>query len=369
MATQMRRRPWTTVLAALATTALVVSCGGGAQPAPTQLATAAPTVAAQTAAATKAAPTPLTLPKPEKATIKIGTTATAANTFAARYALDAGTYKKHGLDVEVLKFQGTAGTTALLAGQIDVLRGSDEAAFFSQKTNTPVMIIASFYNRFLDAFVTAKDVKTAADLKGKRIGTSTFGAFAHRESLAALKTLGLTAKDVQFVEVGGDSARTAALRAGSIQGIVTDESNAEKLKAEGFNVMVKLSEDKQKQALGPIIVGKKFAQDNPNTVLAVTAAMLEATQLMYTGTAKATEALVAWQQSKPADAEAELKGFLSAATRDFMFDEDGVKNFQEFLILQDPTVAQVNIKDTYSLIFLQRLKDMGFMKQVGVPGY
>jgi hypothetical protein len=97
--------------------------------------------------------------------------------------------------------------------------------------------------------------------------------------------------------------------------------------------------------------------------------MLDALQLMYTDRPRAVTALAEWEQVPEADAEGELDEFLEAATRDIMFTREGIVELQTFLSLLDPTVKDVNPDDTFTLSFLQQLKDLGYYKAAGVPGY
>jgi ABC-type nitrate/sulfonate/bicarbonate transport system substrate-binding protein len=373
--------PPATPAPATATAAPATATAAPATPAPTAApatataAPATPTAAPATPTAAPATPTAaptaatVTLPAPEKTTIKIATSALEANTFVAWYAMDAGLYKKHGLDVEVSFFEGAQTEQSLLSGQVDAIRGSLESAFFSQRTNAPAIVVAAFYNKFLDDFITAGNIKTAADLKGKKVGTSTFGGLSHRETLVALRELGLTGDDVEIIQIGGQSARIAALQAGSVAGIVADSSRRADMEKNGFNIMVKLNELDTKTTNGALIVTKKFADENPNTVLAIVAANLDAMQLMFEDTPKAVEALARWAQVEQSEADATLRQFLSVAQRDLTFTREGNVEFQEFLKLQDATIGDINVDDTYTLKFLDQLKQMGYYQQAGVPGY
>jgi ABC-type nitrate/sulfonate/bicarbonate transport system substrate-binding protein len=332
-------------------------------------ASSAPAVEPTTAPSASASAALGQLPPPEQSSVRIGSNAVSGNNFPVKFALDEGLYKKHGLDAEVTVFEGTASATALLAGQIDILRGGAESTFFSQRTNKPIIFIASFYNKFLDDFIAGKDITTGEDLRGKRIGVNTLGAQAHQESVLVVQELGLTTNDVEFVEIGGQSDRIAALQAGAVSGIVADSSAAAELEAEGYNILVKLSDLPNRQPLGPIVVTREYAEANPNTVLAVVAGMLDALQLMYSKTDAAVTGLATWAEIPKEEAEAEIEEFLAAANRDLAFTRDGIVSLQQFLALADPSINEVNVDDTYSLDYLQQLKDLGYYKVAGVPGY
>jgi NitT/TauT family transport system substrate-binding protein len=311
----------------------------------------------------------ITLPAPEKTSVKIATSALEANTFVAWFAHDQGLYEKYGLDSEVLFAEGAQAEQALLAGQVDAIRGSLESAFFSQRTDMPLVVVAAFYNKFLDDFVTAADVASAEDLRGKAVGTSSFGGLSHRETLVALESLGLTADDVNIVEIGGQSNRIAALQAGSIAGGVVDSALRPDMEEAGFNILVKLSDLDTKTTNGALIVPRKFAEENPNTTLAIVAANLEAMQLMFEDTELAVDRLAEWAQMDRDEADQTLRQFLTVAQRDLKWTPEGNAQFHEFLQLQDPTVSEINPDDTYTFEFIDKLESLGLHKQLGVPGY
>jgi ABC-type nitrate/sulfonate/bicarbonate transport system substrate-binding protein len=345
--------------------ALVVACSVGAPPAVAPSTAPAPTTAATAVASGSATG----LPAPEVSSIALGTNAITANNFAVKHALDLGLYEKHGLDATVTLFEGTQSTTALQANQIQVLRGEDQAVFFSQRTSTPMIMVASFYGKFLDDLVGAADVMTADDLRGKKIASNEFGGQSHREVVVALTHLGLTTDDVEIVAIGGQSDRVAALENGAVAATVMDTSASADLAAQGFNIIVKLGELTERQALGPIITTKKFADENPNTVLAVIAAMLEAQHQMFVDKETAVTGLAEWEQVEEDEAEGELDEFLEAAVRDLRFTREGMVELQKFLALVDPSVADVNVDDAFDLRFLDQLEDLGYYQKVGVPGY
>lgn len=352
-------------IAAIACAALIVAACQGATATPSPAAPTPPS----TDAPGSATPSGAALPTPELSSIKIATSALEANTFVAWFAHDQGLYEKYGLESEVFFFEGAQAEQALLAGQVDAIRGSLESAFFSQRTNMPLVVVAAFYNKFLDDFVGGPNVATADDLRDQRVGTSSFGGLSHRETLVALQSLGLTADDVDIIEVGGQSSRIAALEAGSIAGAVVDSALRPDMEAAGFNILVRLSELDTKTTNGALIVSKQFAEENPNTVLAIVAANLEAMQLMFDDTELAVERLTEWAQLEQSEADQTLRAFLTVAQRDLKWTREGNAQFHEFLQLQDPTIAEINVDDTYSLEFIQRLEELGLHRDLGIPGY
>jgi len=174
---------------------------------------------------------------------------TASGGFAASHAplwiaIDTKAFQKHGLDVEYLLIEsGTVGDQALIAGELQFLLSTGALVVNANLQGGDLVTIGGFVNYFPYQLIARPEIKTAEDLKGKRIAITRFGSasdFAVRE---ALKTLRLDAKDVAMMQVGGQSARyTAAIEQimGKKEGVtpeslkVTDRSVLGEIIKSGF---------------------------------------------------------------------------------------------------------------------------------------
>lgn len=330
-----------------------------------------PSTAPSVSSASPAA-TAVSLPAPELTKLTIGISVYDANTFTPQFAADQGLYEKYGLEApETLVFGGGTRTVqALLAGQLHAARGGLEGVFLSQPTDVPLTFVASFYNRFLDDLVSSQEIATAEDLRGKRIGISVIGGFPHQETIAALESLGLTESDVELVEIGDEPERIAAMYAGSVDATIADASQRATFEAEGYHALVQISEiEGVELPLGSLIVQKSFAAENPNTVLAMVAANLEAAQLMYSDTDAAIDALATWAQLDRAAAEAKLNHFLTVQQRDLRWTPEGVVRYQTLQGIVSPDILGVDPTTTYTTEFLDKLEELGLYAELGVPGY
>jgi len=315
-------------------------------------------------------PPDIALPSPEQESVNVGVTALEANTFTIKYAQDLGLYEKYGLESRFYNFPGEpAGVGAMVAGQVDVLHAASQGVFISQKTEVPFAAVGVGYNKFLDYIYSAPGVTTAEDLKGKRIAVSTLGGQSHQEVLVALQTLGLTADDVVITQIGGQSARIAALQAGSVEAIPADSALAPQLTGEGFEVLVKLPETSVEVANGVIEFTKDYIAANPNTVLAVVAANMAAGVAMLRDPDAAIPYFAAFAQISEEDARPLLESFLTVAQHDLEFTDQGWESVKSFIALQDPSVAEVDVTSVYDRSFLDQLKSLGFQAALGLPGY
>ena len=363
----------TTAPALAPTSAPAAPSAAPAKPSASPSAVASPSTSASpspAAAAANPAAAHALLPKPEQTTLRIGNAAHEADSFAPEFANQLGIYKEIGFtDVQSTYFDGDAkGRQALLAGQIDVLSGGPGSSIESQSTDTPFVAIGTFILHPTDDLISVASVKTVQDLKGKQVAVSSFGGDSHASVLLALKALGLNTSDVTIVPVGGQNARIAALEAGSIAAAPIDDTLEDKMKGEGLNVLVRLADAPVTLARESLMVRKDFAQKNPNTVLDILAASLEAQQDIYTMTDKAVDGFTEWTQAQDKTAaEKEIHDYLPVGNRNMRFSPDGFDNLKEVMVAASPDLQSVDLKQVYTFDYLDKLHSLGFDKLVGVP--
>ena len=343
---------------------VATACGGGATPA-----TSSQPAASSGAAATSSAAAGQ-LPKPEITKLRIGiSTPNEPVQFAEKLADALGFYKKYGFtDVTVTGFEGDGKTLqALIAGQIDMEVGGASSAVSSQTTDAPVVVIALNSTKLTDGLWCGANIKTKEDVKGKSVAISTFGGTSHGSALLLLKGLGYTEKDATITPVGGQSARIAALKGGSVACAVVDMSEQASMKQQGFNVLYDETKSDLQWGRSGLMATADFLKKNPNTALVVAAATLEAQQKMWTDADAAAKEFATFGQL-PADKALQLiKDFQGYGSRSMLFTEDALKLPQQVLATQNPAMASVDLKKAYDLSFLNKLKDIGFYQKVGAP--
>jgi NitT/TauT family transport system substrate-binding protein len=101
----------------------------------------------------------------------------------------------------------------------------------------PVKIIAIF-NRLLHQAVARPEVRSAADLRGKKFGVSRIEGADHLQAKAILRAKGVDPKDIQFINLaGGDPARVLALKKGLVDAIAVSPPNPYALQKEGYSII------------------------------------------------------------------------------------------------------------------------------------
>lgn len=106
-----------------------------------------------------------------------------------------------------------------------------------------VVMVASFLDHLLSRLVVRSDIKSAADLKGKRLGVTRFGTASDFGMRLMVSKLGLNPDtDVAILQIGDNPTRLAALQGGIIDDAIFDPPEYKKAVEAGARVLVNLEE-------------------------------------------------------------------------------------------------------------------------------
>jgi NitT/TauT family transport system substrate-binding protein len=131
-------------------------------------------------------------------------------------AQDLGFFKEENLEVDLPKFEGGVGAfRAVASGSVDLAGTSSEPAIQAVAQGGDVKAIYTYAPNVDVSFVAGPNVKTLADLKGKKIGIQEKGGFADVMSRLVLKKAGIAPSDVTFVSTT-TAARVSAMVTGSV---------------------------------------------------------------------------------------------------------------------------------------------------------
>lgn len=166
--------------------------------------------------------------------IKIGYPAIAYNQIHIWVAKDAGLFKKHGLDAEIVFFRGgQMATQALVAGDPPIVNIGTVVQAGLQGHD--VVLIASSENAYNYSIVARPGITKIEQLKGKRLGVSGFGSASHNASLILFKKFNLEPnKDVALTVAGPTSDRLSAVEGGRIDATLVTPSELPRARKQGL---------------------------------------------------------------------------------------------------------------------------------------
>ena len=217
-------------------------------------------------------------------------------------AKELGLFAKHCIDATIIQFEGGGSPAARAAAAQGTALVSVQAIAVGR--GVKVQQIWGLAPRLPQSYMVAEDIKTAKDLKGKKLSAvgGGVGGFNWLMGREVLETAGLKVDDVQFI-AGGTAGRLPGLVSGQIDGVALHPEDVylAKQKKASLHVLVdlaKLMPDYYFNAYGANI--DWIAKDRALMVDAV-AAMIEANRAIYKDEAKVVP-IIMKATGKPKDA-------------------------------------------------------------------
>jgi NitT/TauT family transport system substrate-binding protein len=174
--------------------------------------------------------------------VKIGYTAPGAGYSDLYVAADYGIFKKHGLNVQLVRLNTSSQLVASLASnsvQIGVGVAQDSAA--AMLKGAPLKFVAMSEPHYNLEMWASPTIKSVQDLRGKKVAISSPGSESDFGLTALLNSKGMQRTDVQTEFVQGIPAEVAALDSGSVQAILTQPPNGTQSKEKGAVRIAELS--------------------------------------------------------------------------------------------------------------------------------
>ncbi len=125
----------------------------------------------------------------------------------------------------------------LLNGDIDVYGEAVTGGVAAAGQGIPLIDFAVLQPRQDYVFIARPNIKSLADLKGKKIGVQDTTGVNYAQALIVLQKAGIDVKDVSIIAAGGQSSRLPALVAGRVDATMLSHSAQIKLAPDGYNVL------------------------------------------------------------------------------------------------------------------------------------
>jgi len=176
--------------------------------------------------------------------IRMGLSSVSALHSAVWVAEQKGFFRKQGLETEVIVTgQGaTVGIGGLLANDIQIASAGGDSLVNAALRGGDTVMIAAVVNKGLNRIMVRPDIKSPADLKGRKIGVSRIGAVSHSVLLMMLKNWNMSPADIQVMQLGSSPNMLAGLDKGGIDGAVMTIPFVFVAEDRGFRVLVDLAE-------------------------------------------------------------------------------------------------------------------------------
>jgi len=208
-------------------------------------------------------------------------------------AKDAGIFKKHGLDVNVVYIEGTPkALMSLFAGELQVVAGTGPAVVQAKMRGADVTMIMGF-EVFLPYYLIATpDVKRVEDLKGKTGANHSAATSADFAMRLGLRNIGFDPeRDVNLRVVGATNLRMLAMQQGQAQFTVITTTEREEAEKRGFKVLVDLASKRIPYPHSGLITSQRMLREKHDAMLRFGRATVEAIHFFKTQKASTTAVL------------------------------------------------------------------------------
>ena len=222
-------------------------------------------------------------------------------------AHEAGIFRRHGLDVEVIAMpSGIQGMGALIAGEVAFVQIAGGTTAGAAVSGADVKIVATTVGTLLLNLVARPEIERPEQLRGKNIGISRYGTSLHTGARIAMKHFGLEpGKDVAIVEIGSGDWIVGALQGGRVQAAVFGYPATGRAVKLGNRVLLHLPNLNIPYASTGVSTRGDIIRDDPDLVKRYLSAEVEAIALMRKDRAFTLKVLSKYLRTIDADLLAE----------------------------------------------------------------
>jgi ABC-type nitrate/sulfonate/bicarbonate transport system substrate-binding protein len=284
--------------------------------------------------------------------------------------VEQGFFRKHGVSVEIIQTRSSAQTLAALAsGDIQIAATTPSVVLSAAVGGMDVAFFGGIVNRADGDFVVAPAIRTAEDLKGKRLGVQSLGGGVWSLAMLALDHLGLEpARDkILVIAVGDQSVLAQALAAGRIDATYLGYTYSALVKEKGFPVLLDIGRAPIPYQGLALVARRSYLKQNPRTIDAVLEGLIESVAFIQNPANReiALKSLVKnlrLSGSKEAESGYEVLQWLYSL--DIKPSVMGIQNMQRLLATTNPRVAGVKAEDVVDEIPVQRLEKTNFYQEL-----
>src|SRR6266446_3743080 len=132
---------------------------------------------------------------------------------------EAKLFEKYGLYADPVAMRGSGESSkAMIGGSIQVAPIATPTVINAGLSGSDLVILAHTLPGVVHAMIVKPEIKRVEDLKGKKVGVTTFGSLTDFLVRHILRKKGLNPdRDVALIQIGGDPERIGALKQGTIE--------------------------------------------------------------------------------------------------------------------------------------------------------
>ena len=299
-------------------------------------------------------------------TIRIAYSSVNPHALLVSLAEKRGLYAKYGLSSVVVYIPG--GSTviqAMVSGDIDLGQLTGPPGVTANLRGADILYVAMTDDRMGYQLATRPEIKSAADLKGKRFGISRFASSSDFGLRTLLRRLGVDPKDVTILQIGNESERLAALKSGGIDGSIFNAPFGSMAKKFNFNVLADAG------ALGipyfntGMCGSAKLLQKNEGRILNFLRAYVEAIKIFKTEPEYTLKALAQFSRVNDQELLKEAYEYNKNRIPDIPYPSvSAMQAVVDPLVAAEPKQGKIDAKNFITDRYLKKLEEEGFVQKL-----
>lgn len=281
---------------------------------------------------------------------------------------EAGIFRKHGLDVELLYVAGGGRAGQVVqSGEVPIGVFTGGAVINANLAGGDLVVIASSMNVMTFVVMARPEIKRPEDLKGKKIGVSRFGSatdfgLRYVEEQWPIKRQ----RDFAVIQVGGVTDVYNALRAGALDAAVINAELAILARREGFRELADIAKMGINFPTSSAITTRSFIKRNENTVRKFVRGFVEGVHFAKTQRGPAIKIMQKYLRSSDAAMFDELYEMyiIRNIPRIPRPSPESLKTVMDQMVETDPRVANLKPEQFIDARFFQELDKEGFIQKL-----
>ena len=279
---------------------------------------------------------------------------------------EAQLFQKNGITAEVLYLESALVRTALIAGDIVMGGMSGTTMAAPRLQGADPIIIASFLNSLQYRLVVRPEIKTPAQLKGKRVGVAGFGLGAHRGAQIMIAKLGLNPdSDVVMLQIGGDPTRLSALLSGTIDASVFNPPLYKRAVEAGMRVLANIEEMGFPVQASALVTTEQFVRKNPDLMRRAMRSIIESIYVIKSNpelTKRAIRKYMRFRDDRDTDEAYQI--MRDVTPRKPYPTVEGIKTVLDELALKVPAARTAQPREFMDTRFIEELDRSGFIDEL-----
>jgi len=286
-------------------------------------------------------------------------------------AKEQGIYRKYGIDAELVFIIAGRAMQAMLAGQVPVGNVGATHVVNANTGGGDFTMILGMQNTLDYLFIARPNIKSAEELKGKKVAIGTPSGSASVATYVALDFLGLNPRrdNIVLLGIGGVPERLGALRAGSVEATSLSPEFGQVVISEGYRVLVNTSKENVPFQSSGLVVPRSLIKTNPQLVENVAKATVEGVAFVH----KASNKEIVFKSlarnlrlSKQEQVEKAYQNLVAELPKKPCPTMDGVASVIKLMVQHglNAKAAQVKPEDLVDMSYCKRFEDSGFFRSL-----